>query len=84
MNEILIGLAGAIGIPLFGFTWGLFMKPKKVKGWGVRLGKLASALGQKKVGRKGWEKIEKRFQGTLSDFMEGIQEGLDADDKLRK
>ncbi len=82
MSEILTGLAAPIGVLLLTFGWGLFMKPKKVKGWGIALGRLASGFGQKRIGRKNWEKVEKKFQGTLSDFIDGVQEGLNEDDDI--
>jgi hypothetical protein len=79
MNGIWIALAGAVGVPALGFFWGLLLKPATVHGWGEVLGKAASALGQRYVGRAGWETLEKRFGGTLSDFVSGIQDGLTED-----
>lgn len=77
-----IGLAalGAVGVPALLFVWVLILKPKTVHGWGRGMGSLLSAFGQKKVGRENWEKIENRLSGTISDFISGMQEGMDSDD----
>ena len=78
-HSILISAVVVVGVPLVGWLWGLLLPRKSVRAWGVRLGKVMSAFGQKKVG-KYWESNEKRFQSTLADFIGGVNEGLNFDD----
>jgi hypothetical protein len=76
VNGIWVGLLSVVGVPALGFAWGLLLKPATVHGWGTVVGRMASVLGQRYVSRSGWETIEKRIGGTLSDFVSGIQDGL--------
>ncbi len=80
MNELLIGLIGAVGVPLVLYLWQLLIPRKNTKGWGYRLGRFLTLFGRQKVGVKGWERLEDRLKSTVGDFVEGVYEGLDSDE----
>lgn len=52
----------------------------KLRGYGVILGKKASAYGGKKLGKAAWRHVELFLQNSVSVFLEGVKEGLNADD----
>lgn len=80
MNGIWIGLAGAVGIPLLLYVWGLLLPRESTFRWGRTVGSFMSRFGRQRIGVKGWEKFEDRFQSTVADFAQGVCEGLDLDD----
>jgi len=80
-SAIIPGLIGAVGVPLVAYLFGLLLPRKVTHGVGYKLGSLLSALGQKKVGKFAWEKVEDRIQSSVDDFVQGVQAGLDSDDK---
>ncbi|MAF24494.1 hypothetical protein CL634_02820 [bacterium] len=77
LQGLLIPVAG-LAIPT---VIGFFLPRKKTRGWGVSVGKMLSAFGQKKMGKSAYEKAEGKLQSSINDFIEGVHEGLDADDK---
>uniref|UniRef100_A0A6M3KW06 Uncharacterized protein n=1 Tax=viral metagenome TaxID=1070528 RepID=A0A6M3KW06_9ZZZZ len=59
-----------------------FALPNKVvRGAGVTIGVVISKVLRQKAGKGAGEKVESYFQGTLASLMDGINEGLDRDDK---
>jgi hypothetical protein len=59
------------------------LKPQTVNKWGRAVGKALSACGQRRIGRDAWERVEDKFKGTINDFILGVLDGLDSDDKLK-
>ena len=80
MHELLTGLIGAVAAPLVLYLWQLLLPRQSTKRWGFRLGRLLTLFGRQKVGVKGWESLEDRLKSTVSDFIEGVYEGLDSDE----
>ena len=82
-HPIIASLISTAGVPLI--LWGInTVLPKdKTHALGFRIGRAMSVFGQKKAG-KHYESVENRLQTTLTDFVGGIMEGLDSDDKTDK
>lgn len=80
-QAIIPGLIGAVGVPLALFLWQLLLKRHRVKNWGIRVGRLVSRVLGQKIGVSGGEKVEQRIKSTVSDFIEGVFEGMDEDIK---
>ena len=80
-STILTGAIGAIGVPVALYLFGMLLPRKTTFGWGYKIGRALSKLGQRKFGKNSWEKIEKRIATTVNDFIEGVYSGLDSDDK---
>ena len=80
MNEFLIGAIGAVGIPLALWLIGIALPREKTHKWGYNVGRFVTVFLRQKLGKQG-EKIENRMQTTVADFMDGVYEGLDSDDK---
>jgi len=78
-NSILTGVVGAVAVPLALYLISLLLPRKRTFGWGYKMGRMMTALGQRRIG-PGWERIEDRVKGTVADFVEGIYKGLDSDD----
>lgn len=57
-----------------------FMPNSVLHGAGKTLGALISTTLRQKVGKGPGEKVERYFQGTLAAFLDGLNEGMDADD----
>ncbi len=59
-----------------------FVLPNKVvRGTGKTIGVTVSTFLGQKAGKKNGEKVEAYFQGSISAFVDGLNDGLDADDK---
>ena len=80
MNELLMGLIGAVGVPLILYLWQLLLSRKSTRRWGFRIGRFLTLFCRQKIGVKGWEKLEDRLKSTVGDFVEGVYEGLDSDE----
>ena len=74
---LLIPLVPAVGCTAITF----FLPRSKTRAWGRSLGRVCSKFLRQKLGVGGGEKVESRLQTTVSDFMEGVMEGMDSDDK---
>ena len=84
LSSILTGVITAIAVPLVLYLFGLLLPRERTFGFGYKLGRLLTKLGQRRIGRD-WESIEDRIQATVSDFVDGVYQGLDSDEsKLAK
>jgi len=79
MNEILYGLAGAVGVPLVLFLWQMLLKRESVRRWGVRAGALCSRFLRQKLGVRGGNSLTARIKSTVGDFVEGLYQGMELD-----
>lgn len=79
LSFVIPGLIGAVGIPLILFVWQALLKRERVKKWGYRIGRFLSKVLGQKLGAAGSEKVEGRIKSTISDFIDGVYEGLDED-----
>ena len=80
MSTAVIALIAPYAVAAIAAVWTLFLNPSKTKAFGEKCGKFVSMFGQKKIGRKSYETLESRFQGTVSDWFSGFMDGLDSDD----
>ena len=78
-----IGLAalGAVGVPLLGFAWQAFLKRETTFKWGRSLGVVLSKVFAQRLGPKIGQEVEGRFSTTVQDFVDGLKEGLAADNQ---
>ena len=81
VENLLIGAAIPLVAGLLTTILQLFLSRSKTRAWGYRAGRLASAFLRQKLGKKQGETLENTFQMTVSDFMEGLMEGLDSDER---
>ena len=75
-SSFIVGLAIPIVILILQF----FLPNAVVKKHGKVWGKFLTTFFRQKIGR-GWEEVERYWQGTISAFMAGLFEGLDFDDQ---
>ena len=73
----LLASAALVNAGLAVLAW--FLPNSAVKKAGYGLGVVLSKVFRQRLGKNG-EKVEGRFQATLSEFIAGINEGCDADD----
>ena len=79
ISLILPGLVGVVVVPAALYLIGLFMPRRITYSFGYRIGRLLTGFGQKRMGHD-WEQLEDSMKSTVSDFVEGVYEGLDSDD----
>jgi len=60
---------------------GFLLPNQAIKKAGYAVGVLVSKVFRQRLGKGNGEKVEGYLQGTLNAFIEGINEGADADDK---
>lgn len=75
-NVILSGAGAAFLL----FIVARILPNEKIRALGVSIGKTVSAFGARKVGKAFWEKVEDFLENSSGVLLEGIKEGLDADD----
>lgn len=56
------------------------IKKGQFENWGIKVGKLLSRLGDAKLGRNKWEKIEDALLIAFVSFAQGVKKGADLDD----
>lgn len=72
------GIVGNWGIIIV-FVLPFVLPNKVVRSAGYALGSVLTTFLRQRIGKSG-EEVEKWFQGTLSAFMGGLNDGLDKDD----
>lgn len=80
IHHLISGLLGAVAAPMLVYLVGIFLNRKNTYAMGYTVGRLMTGFGQRKIG-KGWEKLEDRIKSTVADFVKGVYEGLDSDDR---
>ena len=80
MSHLLPGALGVVGAPLALYIFGLLLPRERTYAIGYKAGRILSGLGQRKIGFRKWEKIEDRIQEKVSDFINGVNAGLESDD----
>jgi len=88
MKAILI-ILGSLGGAAFATKVALklaikYWPPKKFRPIGRKIGIIVSTAGRSKIGKLFWEGIETYGQLSGDEFHDGVNEGLDLDDKKRQ
>ena len=66
MPEWAWAIIGVVTPPLLSYIIGLFLPRRRTYGWGYRVGRIMTGLGQRRIGA-GWERIEDRVKATYRD-----------------
>jgi hypothetical protein len=75
-NAVLIAAIGAVGVPLIGFIWTMFLKRESTMKVGRALGSLVSVFLGQRLGRPVADAVDGRLATTAQDFIDGFKEGL--------
>ena len=84
IKEIMLNplvISGGVGIILL--IIGKIVDDKKLRGMGLRHGKFVSRFMGGRMGKRGWEKVERFLQRSGLAYFKGLWEGLDEDDKKK-
>lgn len=73
-------LASGAGVTFLLFVVARVMPNDKLRMHGVRVGRFISMFGAGKIGKSLWEKVEDFLESSSTVFLDGVKEGLDADD----
>lgn len=76
MDELLKGLAGAVGVPLLLFLWQALLTRERTILWGRRCGALLSRFLGQRLGLRSGGTLAERLRSTAEDFTAGLREGL--------
>ena len=79
--DLILPIIGVIAGGVAPMLIARFLPRKTVKALGVKLGKAITAFGSVKMGTKNWNKAEDSLQITMQDFVDGVDERLNSDDK---
>ena len=80
MTDYLIGVAITIGVSAVGSILMAFIKKGQFENWGKAVGRFLSKIGNAKLGRNKWEKIEDTITLAILSFAKGVKIGADEDD----
>jgi len=58
------------------------IKKGQFETWGIACGKALSKIGDLKLGRSKWEKVEDALMIAIVSFAQGLKKGADLDDSL--
>ena len=73
-------LLSSAGVTFLLFVVARILPNEKIKAAGVRVGRGLSLFGVGKLGKALWEKVEDFLENSSTVFLDGVKEGLDADD----
>ena len=80
LKDLLTGAGGvaiASVIVMFIASW---VKKGQFENWGITIGSALSKLGNAKLGKAVWEKLEDSITVAFVTFAQGIKKGADLDD----
>ena len=80
MSDFLIGTGVTILISALSSFLLAWVKKGQFEDWGKKVGRMLSSLGNTKLGKDRWEKIEDTFTLSILSFAKGVKLGADEDD----